>query len=146
MRQEIEVAMRTTAFSGSFDSAAATVVISGPTIEKNTVVTAAITGVQPLGAKPPPWAVRFDQVGPCGEVKPNAYAAATAMNATIAATLIDENQNSNSPYERAESRFTAVMMAMSASPICQTGRSNQRCRICAPAMASIGTTTIQKYQ
>ena len=39
----------------------------------------------------------------------------------IAATLIDENQNSNSPYERADSRLTAVMTAISTRPICHTG-------------------------
>jgi hypothetical protein len=71
MRQEIDVAIRTTAFSGSFDSAAATVVISGPTIEKNTVVTAPSTGAHPLGAKPP-CVVRFDHAGPAGEVRPAA--------------------------------------------------------------------------
>ena len=64
----------------------------------------------------------------------------------IATTLIDENQNSNSPYDRAESRFTAVMTAISTSPICQTGSAIQCCRMAAPAIASIGTTTIQKYQ
>ncbi len=96
MRHVIVVAMRTTAFSGSFDSAAATVVISAPTSEKNTVVTVATTGTQPLGAKPP-WSVRFANVAPSGEVSPNAKAAATRMKAMIAATLIDENQNSNSP-------------------------------------------------
>ena len=45
--------MRTIARAGSFDSAAATVVISAPTSEKNTVVTVASTGTHPFGAKPP---------------------------------------------------------------------------------------------
>src|SRR4051794_39128227 len=112
MRQEMEVAMRTTAFSGSVDSAAATVVISGPTKEKNTVVTVASTGTQPIGAKPP-CAVRLASVAPCGDVMPNAWAAATRMKAMIAATLIEENQNSNSPYERADNRLTAVITAIS---------------------------------
>jgi hypothetical protein len=68
------------------------------------------------------------------------------MNATIAATLIDANQNSNSPYERVDSRFVAVKITISASPICQTGRGIQVFRIVAPAMASMPTTTTQKYQ
>src|SRR6187431_2694677 len=117
MRHVMDVAMRTTAFSGSFDSAAATVVISAPTSEKNTVVTVASTGTQPLGAKPP-WAVRLASVAPVGEVRPKAKAAVTRTKATMAATLIDENQNSNSPYERADSRLTAVITAISARPIC----------------------------
>ena len=44
---------------------------------------------------------------PRGEVKPNAKAAASAMNTMIAATLMEANQNSNSPYERADIRLTA---------------------------------------
>ena len=34
------------------------------------------------------------------------------MNTMIAATLMEENQNSNSPYERADMRFTPVMIAI----------------------------------
>ena len=68
------------------------------------------------------------------------------MNATIAPTLIDANQNSNSPYERDDIRFTAVSASISASTIVQTGNAIQRCRIAAPAIASIATTTTQKYQ
>ncbi|MBB2926820.1 hypothetical protein FHX59_001229 [Paraburkholderia silvatlantica] len=48
----------------------------------------------------------------------------------IAATLIDANQYSNSPYDFAESRFTAVMSDRSTSPIIQAGAGIQRCRTC----------------
>ena len=68
------------------------------------------------------------------------------MNARIAQTLIEANQYSNSPYERAESRFTAVSTIMRPKPICQCGKSIQAAMICAPAIASTATTTTQKYQ
>ena len=45
----------------------------------------------------------------------------------LAATLIEENQNSNSPYEREDSRFTAVSASIRTSPICHTGRSIHAC-------------------
>src|SRR6266436_4498440 len=113
--------MRATARAGSLDSAAAMVVISAPVSEKYTVTAPASTATQPFGMKPPS-ALRLRNVGPAGEVKPQAYAAASAMNTTIAATLMEANQNSNSPYERADMRFTAVMMPMSASPRSHDGR------------------------
>src|SRR6516225_7622086 len=68
------------------------------------------------------------------------------MNTTIAATLIEANQNSNSPYERADMRLTAVMMAISTMPSSQVGSPSQPCRMVAPAIASTGTTMIQKHQ
>jgi Na+/proline symporter len=65
----------------------------------------------------------------------------------IAATLIDENQNSNSPYARADIRFTPVKIAIRAMPMPSSGTAgNHPCKICAPAIASIATTTTQKYQ
>src|SRR5512143_642921 len=145
MRQVIDVPILTIARLGSFDSAAATVVISEPVMEKNTVATAANTGVQPFGAKPP-CTVRLPMVGPAGEVKPKAQAAATTMKARMAPTLTDENQNSNSPYDRADSRFTAVITAISTRPISQIGSAIHCWISLAPAIASIGTTITQKYQ
>ncbi len=69
------------------------------------------------------------------------------MNATMAATLMDANQNSNSPYERAEARFTAVSSAIRPRPICQiSSDGSHRCTIFAPAMASTATTTSQNHQ
>ena len=80
----------------SADSAAATVTISAPTIEKITVVTPPRIAAQPNGAKP--WcAVRFEKPGLDGLPTPSSHEAATTMNTTMAATLIDANQNSNSP-------------------------------------------------
>ena len=96
MRVITAVDMRATARTGSRDSAAATTVISAPTIAKNTLVTAASTATTPSGAKPPPL-TRLLQVGSPCEVRPKAQAAATTINATIAETLMSENQNSNSP-------------------------------------------------
>src|ERR1700730_4160373 len=68
------------------------------------------------------------------------------MNTRIAAAFMEANQNWNSPYERADRRFTAFMMPMSASPSSHGGKPSQPCRMLAPAIASTGTTIIQKYQ
>ena len=43
-------------------------------------------------------------------------------------------------------RLTAVMMPMSTRPRSHAGKPSQSCRILAPAIASTGTTMIQKYQ
>ena len=60
---------------------------------------------------------------------------------------MDENQNSNSPNERADIRLTPVIKVSSTMPSCQMGRPGSHwCRMPAPAMASIGTTMTQKYQ
>ena len=62
MRVITAVDMRATARTGSRDSAAATTVISAPTMAKNTLVTAASTVSHAVGAKPPPL-TRLLQVG-----------------------------------------------------------------------------------
>src|SRR5215510_13998378 len=108
MRVMTDEDIRATARAGSGDSTAAMVTISAPIIEKITVGTAETAVSLPLGAKPP-WAVRLVNPVPPGEMRPKAYAAATRMKAMMAVTLIEENQNSNSPYARAERRLTAVM-------------------------------------
>jgi len=64
----------------------------------------------------------------------------------MAATLIDANQNSNSPYMRVDMRFTSVIDATSTRPMAGSGTATHWCRMRAPAIASIGTTTTQKYQ
>ena len=69
-----------------------------------------------------------------------------AMNTTIAATFIEENQNSNSPKERADIRFTAVITASRNKASAQAGRAIHWCSMPPPAIASIGTTITQKYQ
>src|SRR5687767_909822 len=96
IRVMTEDVIRATARAGSADSTAAMVTISAPIIEKITVVTAASTESQPFGAKPP-WATRLANPDPGGVIRPKECAAATRMNAMIAVTLIEENQNSNSP-------------------------------------------------
>src|ERR1700754_4145016 len=68
------------------------------------------------------------------------------MNTMIAATLIDANQNSNSPYDLTESRLITVITDSSTRPMTQTGAGIQRCRMAAPATASTATTITQKYQ
>src|SRR5882762_7769339 len=136
--------MRATARAGSLDSAAAMVVISAPVSEKYTVTAPASTATQPFGMKPPS-ALRLRNVGPAGEVKPQAYAAASAMNTTIAATLMEANQNSNSPYERADMRFTAVLIPLRASPTTHGNKPGQASRMSASDTSSTRITVIQKY-
>jgi hypothetical protein len=68
------------------------------------------------------------------------------MNTMMAATLIDANQNSNSPYDFTDIRLMKVINDSSTSPIIHTGAGIQRCRIAAPATASTATTITQKYQ
>src|SRR5690242_2211043 len=101
MRSTTLAASRDIVRFDSADSAAATVTISAPTIEKITVVVPLRMASQPKGAKP--WcAVRFARPGLEGLRTPSSQPAAITMNTTMAATLIEANQNSNSPYERAE--------------------------------------------
>src|SRR5262245_56149171 len=119
MRTTMVMVMREMTRVDSFASAAAMVAISAPHNEKTTVVTPASTATQPNGTKPPR-EYRLANVGPASDVKPNAYAPAIRMNATIAATLIEENQNSNSPYERADIKFTAVSSTMRMATSCHT--------------------------
>src|SRR5678815_4124111 len=146
MRSTTLAAMRDMVLFDSADSAAATVTISAPTIEKMTVVTPLRIMTQPKGANP--WcAVRWLKPGLAGFFTPINQPAATTMNTTIATTLMDANQNSNSPYERADDRFTAVSTSMSASPICQTSNAGSHsCTIFAPTNASNATTTTQNHQ
>ena len=87
---------RATARSGSSDSAAAMVTISAPTKAKITITTPERIVTPPSGAKPP-WAVRLLRPGESPAPTPSRKPAAIAMKAMIAATLIDANQNSNSP-------------------------------------------------
>src|SRR5450432_2804549 len=145
MRVMIEEVIRATALAGSGDSAAAIVTTSAPIIDQMTVVTAATTANGPLGAKPPK-ALSVEKVGPVADRYPKACAPTTTINVTIAATLIEENQNSNSPYARADMRFTKVIRTMRAVPISHIGREIHRWMIPAPAIASTGMTMTQKYQ
>ena len=69
------------------------------------------------------------------------------MNTMIAATLIEANQNSNSPNERTDHRFVSVSRLISTKLMTQIGiPGSQFWRISAPATASTASTIAQKYQ
>src|ERR671929_2302323 len=106
-----ELAALATAFSGSWDSAAAMVATSAPVIEKITVTTAAVIPSAPNGRKPP-WAVRLEKSIDLPGHSPNTYATPTMRNTMIAATLMPANQNSNSPNDETENRLVAVIALM----------------------------------
>ncbi len=92
-----ELAARETAFSGSDDSAAAMVAISGPTIEKITVDDADGDRHRRPAAGTRRGAVRLEKSIDLPGHSPSTKHAPIAMKATIAATLMPANQNSNSP-------------------------------------------------
>jgi hypothetical protein len=68
------------------------------------------------------------------------------MKAMIAATLIDANQNSNSPSDLTDHRLVRVRALTRMRLMSQIGASIQRWRIVAPATASMARTIAQKYQ
>src|ERR1700754_4311074 len=111
MRMITELAALATAFSGSDDSAAAIVAISGPTIEKITVTMPTVMTLAPIGRKPP-GSVKLEKSMDLPGHRPSTKHAPIAMNARIAATLMPANQNSNSPYDLTENRFVAVIKTM----------------------------------
>jgi hypothetical protein len=81
-----------------------TVAVPGPTaaVRRTRTGQLAPTGVSPRtvripAAKKPSCAVRFDRPGESPPPMPSSHPAAMAMNPRIAATLIEANQNSNSP-------------------------------------------------
>src|ERR1700722_18553352 len=100
----------------------------------------------PFGAKPP-CAVRLATPATAPGHRPRTYAPAAARKATIAATLIEANQNSNSPNDLTEIRFVKVSSSNNAKLTNQAGApgSQKRTRP-APATASSATTMTQKYQ
>src|SRR5258708_13090348 len=64
-------------------------------------------GSKPLGANPP-CAVRLPMLGWTPGHKPDTYTPATPKNKTMAATLMEANQNSNSPKDLTETKFVAA--------------------------------------
>src|SRR5690349_19388615 len=108
MRAITDRAALATAFSGSFDSAAAMVATSAPVIEKITVTTAAVMPAKPKGRKPP-WAVRLEKSADLPGHTPKTNAAPNTRNTMIAATLIPANQYSNSPNDETGNRFVTVI-------------------------------------
>src|ERR1700722_17415820 len=105
-----------------------------------------MTGRMPLGAKPPR-AVRLATLAAPPGHRPSTYAPAANRNATIAATLIEANQNSNSPNDLTDTRLVTVsdnsntrLMSQVPSP-----GSQKRTRE-APATAASATAKPQKSQ
>src|ERR1700691_2102390 len=100
----------------------------------------------PLGAKPL-CAVRLAMLGAAPGHRPSTYAPASIRKTTMAATLIEANQNSNSPYDLTEMRFVTVSNSIIDKLMTHEGSPGNQKRINpAPATASIATTMTQKYQ
>src|SRR4051794_12884692 len=133
------------AFSGSCDSAAATVAISAPTIEKTTTTMLEKIAPTPCGRKPP-WLVRLLKSVPWLGQRPSTYRVPRTRKTMIAKTLMPANQYSNSPYDPTDTRFVAVISTMSPRDRIHSGAWNQKVMIFAPATASNPTTMTQKYQ
>lgn len=96
MRTASSCVVRATARDGESDSAAAIVAISPPMIANITETTALSTATPPSGRKPP-WEVRLLSDAPVSGMAPNSAASMSRTKTMIAATLIEVNQNSNSP-------------------------------------------------
>jgi hypothetical protein len=129
-------------------SAAATVAISAPSIEKTTVITPTSTELGPNGAKPP-CCVRFASarsVEPAFGVSPIRKPMPSSRKTTIAPTLIDENRNSNSAKARVDHRFVATIEPMMTSPLIHTGTGAIGCSSLAAMIASTAMVTIQPSQ
>src|SRR3954447_1972582 len=133
------------AFSGSCDSAAATVAISAPTIEKITTTMLEKIAPTPFGRKPP-WLVRLLKSRSWFGQMPRTYRVPRTRNTMIAKTLIPANQYSNSPYDPTDTRSVAGIRTISPNDSSHNGASNQNVMILAPATASKPTTITQKYQ
>ena len=133
------------AFSGSWDSAAATVAISAPTIENTTTTMLEKIAPTPLGRKPP-WPVRLLTSKSWSGHSPRTNSVPRTRKAMIAKTLMPANQYSNSPYDPTENRLVAVIRTIRTSERIHSGASIQKVRIFAPATASKPTTMTQKYQ
>src|ERR1035438_9550735 len=100
----------------------------------------------PFGANPP-CAVRLATLGAIPGQRPRTYTPASIKNTTIAATLIEANQNSNSPNDLTEMRFVRVSASSNAKLMNHVGSLGSQKRISpAPATASWATTMTQKYQ
>ena len=96
MRSTTELVALVTARSGSFDSAAAIVAISAPTIEKMTTTMPEKIAPAPLG-KNPPCAVRLEKSRLRPGHRPSTKRPPSTRKTQIVATLMPANQYSNSP-------------------------------------------------
>src|SRR3954451_889278 len=108
------------AFSGSCDSAAATVAISAPTIENTTTTMLEKIAPAPLGRKPP-WSVRLLTSKFWFGHRPMTKSVPRIRKAMMAKTLMPANQYSNSPYDETENRLVAVISAIRTSAKIQSG-------------------------
>ena len=124
IRTITEFAALAIARSGSADSAAAIVAISGPTMEKITVTTATVTAPTPSGKKPP-CDHRLEKSMLLWGHTPVTYSEPSAMKTMIAATLIPANQYSNSPNEETEKRLVAVIASSSTNATNHSGTCTQ---------------------
>src|SRR4051812_18025470 len=147
MRHTTDFTALRTAPTGSGDSAAAIVAISAPKNEKTTTKTAENIGATPCGANPP-WPVRLASPGESTPGKsPKITAAPSRTNTVIAATLIEANQNSNSPYDFTENKFVPVRTAINTNTHAHCGNAGiQRCTMAAPAVASTPIVVTQNHQ
>src|SRR6476661_570733 len=106
--------------TGSFVSAAAMVATSAPTIEKITTTMAEKIAPGPCGRKPS-WLTRLLKSIALSGQKPRTKAPPRTRNATMAATLMPANQNSNSPKEETENRLVEVISSIRASESTHSG-------------------------
>src|SRR5258707_8513961 len=103
-------------------------------------------GSTPLGANPP-CAVRLPMLGATPGQRPDTYTPANPKNTIMAATLMEANQNSNSPKDLTEPKFVAVRDNSTVRLISHAGTvGSQNCTSAAAATASSATTMTQKYQ
>lgn len=140
-----ELVARAIDFAGSGDSAAAMVAISAPTIEKITTTMAEKIAAPPRGNQPP-CAVRLLKSSPLSGQAPMTKRVPRTRKRMIAAHLMPENPNSNSPTDQTENRLVNVISVIRISDINHNGTSIQYWITLAPATASNPMTMTQKYQ
>src|ERR1700757_2216625 len=124
MRATTDLVARWTASPGSLLSAAATVTISAPTMEKITTTMAAKTAPTPFGKKPP-CDVRLEKSVWWPGRLPRTNTVPTPRRIAMVATLIPANQNSNSPKDDTENRLVAVISTIRHSESSQSGAWDQ---------------------
>src|SRR5262249_41930192 len=96
IRMTTELVALAMARSGSADSAAAIVAISAPTIEKITITIWEKIAPTPVG-KNPPGAGRLEKARLRPGHRPSTNSVPSTRKTQRAATLMEANQNSNSP-------------------------------------------------
>ena len=146
MRQTVDFTAFLTASTGFSDSPAAMVAISAPKKENTTTRMPARTAPGPLGMNPPlPIRLSRPGAGTPG-MRPRMAATPKSRKSTIAATLMEANQNSNSPNDFTDPRLVSVSSTIRASAHTHWSMpGTQRCMIAAPAVASMPRTMIQNH-